>query len=946
MPKTAAEIKTWLESHMDGEFKVLITAEQLECLAQTLVYSTEFEEFIYLNFKPASIVISLNKPDCDEVVLKHYGGKGIREYCSFVSNEKFPGFDLPLRITRVCFTTQADSYDKVMPEEMKKELVELALVKDSVQYKFVDQKDRTQLFFAWRNVPKTFFLYHLAQLCKRHEFKIMSLHFAYIDPLSVKSVLIGQLTLGGPHVLEEKKRRGFMREFEMQKLFRENKEISKLISENILTGNQALLIRSIASFAEQLLTHVNSSLYTEDAAVEAFCFHPELTTKIVDLFRLKFHPAKHDLTKYATLKQELDKTLIDLDTGKKKHDDRRRLIFQTAVLFIDNCLKSNAYEYHKLGMSFRLNPVIMDLIPGFNRASVFPELPFGIFYIKSWNFIGFHIRFRDLARGGMRTVVSRDVEHLRYERANAFFECYNLAYTQQMKNKDIPEGGSKAVVFLLPYDEISKDLVNVRRELAADNKSEAEVSAAADKYMKEQTLEYMYYNQRCFLNTFLALLVWDDAKNKLRYGNLLDYYGKKEFIYLGPDENMHDCMIEWLAGESKRLEYKPAMGAFISGKEGAGMNHKEFGVTSFGVLQYVKTVKDYLQLPDDFTIKVSGGTDGDVAGNMIRLLGEYYPKSKLLTITDGFGACYDPSGLNYPKLTEMFHKVEAVNKYPPELLHDGAWLLMVRETRQNSSFQKETLCYKKENGKVVEEWIPSSQAMHMYQNNAHQHYADIFVPGGGRPRTLNMFNVKDYIVDGKPTSKAIVEGANLYITGDAREFLEDRGVLIYKDSSANKCGVVSSSYEILAGLVLDDATYIRVKPELAKNVLAKLEKIAYAEAQVMLKYWLDHEKKIRMSAISKMVSDSINKFTDKLIAYLDPLDLSKPEFKNLYQIYLDYVPEILKKENMDAVLHTVPDHHQKCIIATSIACSIVYNKGIDWEPSIIDVLPLLIEKKI
>ncbi len=29
-----------------------------------------------------------------------------------------------------------------------------------------------------------------------------------------------------------------------------------------------------------------------------------------------------------------------------------------------------------------------------------------------------------------------------------FEECYNLALTQQRKNKDIPEGGSKGVVLL------------------------------------------------------------------------------------------------------------------------------------------------------------------------------------------------------------------------------------------------------------------------------------------------------------------------------------------------------------------------------------------------------------------------------------------------------------------------------------------------------------------
>ena len=830
-----------------------------------------------------------------------------------------------------------------MAEATRKELEAEALLRDSVQYKFTATSDKVEnLVFAWRNVAKRNMPYRLAQLCSRHKFHIANFQFAYVNALTTKSVLLGSLDLTGENIKDEHKRLGFMREFELLKHFRGDDALTPLVNNATITGNQANLLRAFASLTEQILTHVNASMYTEEAALEAYAFHPELAVKLIALFRSKFHPKKHNKDTFATIKAELEKALKELDTGKKKHDDRRRMIFTMALIFVNNMLKTNVYEYHKLGMSFRLCPKFLDEIPSWDRKSVFPELPFGIFFIKNWDYIGFHVRFRDLARGGMRTVVSRDAEHMKYERPNCFAECYNLAYTQQAKNKDIPEGGSKAVVFLLPNDELAAERETIKKELEASGMAEAEIKTALDKYTKEQSLEYMYYNQRCFLNTFLSLFVWNDKENKLKYGNVVDYYATKEIIYLGPDENMHDCMIDWIAHESKRLEYRPVMGAFISGKDGPGMNHKEFGVTSLGILQYVKTAAEYLGIADKpFTVKISGGPDGDVAGNMIVLLGKHFPNSKLLTITDGFGACYDPEGLNYPKLTEMFHKVQAINKYPAELLHDGAWLLCLWETRQVSSFAKETLCYFKRDGKVVEEWIPSNKAMHMFTTNAHCHYADIFVPGGGRPRTLTAQNIQEFFIDGKPSCKAFIEGANLYITNEAREVLEDAGVLLYKDSSANKCGVVSSSYEILAGLVLDDETYIKVKPELAKNVLAKLEKIAMDEAQEMLRYWLKHEKKVRMSAVSKLVSDLINKYTDQVIAYLHDRDLYAPENKDFLDIYINYVPETLKKCNLEAVHKVVPDHHKKCIIATTIACRLVYGKGLDWEPSVVDILPII-----
>ena len=76
---------------------------------------------------------------------------------------------------------------------------------------------------------------------------------------------------------------------------------------------------------------------------------------------------------------------------------------------------------------------------------------------------------------------------------------------------------------------------------------------------------------------------------------------------------------------------------------------------------------------------------------------------------------------------------------------------------------------------------------HLLRTHVHQVKADVFIPGGGRPRTLNENNYRDFLdAAGKPTSKAIVEGGNLYLTPAARRSLEKLGVIVIKDSSANK----------------------------------------------------------------------------------------------------------------------------------------------------------------
>ena len=99
----------------------------------------------------------------------------------------------------------------------------------------------------------------------------------------------------------------------------------------------------------------------------------------------------------------------------------------------------------------------------------------------------------------------------------------------------------------------------------------------------------------------------------------------------------------------------------------------------------------------------------------------------------------------------------------------------------------------------------------------------MFITAGGRPRTLNNANWKEfYAKSSEPSSKIIVEGANLYLSPEARKQLESLGVYIVKDSSANKTGVICSSFEVLAGLTLGDDLFIQEKETLVKEILQRL----------------------------------------------------------------------------------------------------------------------------
>ena len=53
---------------------------------------------------------------------------------------------------------------------------------------------------------------------------------------------------------------------------------------------------------------------------------------------------------------------------------------------------------------------------------------------------------RDVARGGLRLLIPRNDYAYESNEKSHFDENYNLALTQQRKNKDIPEGGAKGVI--------------------------------------------------------------------------------------------------------------------------------------------------------------------------------------------------------------------------------------------------------------------------------------------------------------------------------------------------------------------------------------------------------------------------------------------------------------------------------------------------------------------
>ncbi|HSX04786.1 MAG TPA: NAD-glutamate dehydrogenase domain-containing protein [Rhabdochlamydiaceae bacterium] len=988
----------WLDRHMPPSFFEEMSEDDILLIAHNLMGFDLHNYFATIHLKQRAIALCLDSNDADLKILKQFQNFGIKNYRTFVSNAPppFPGITSPLRIALIFFTqiSEKELKEESFPEEKKEEIFSLikerhpdlsheefstlmsglgvrflrgmtqerliaaldmffrAKTRDHCQYEVRYNEDwkakeipSMQIVFAWRNVPKHHFLYKLAKTIYRHGLIMKRVNATYINPYSKDSILLMSIALHGGKgkaAWEEADIDDFLKELVTLKYFEGLESIdSVFVDSGVVRGNLGNLIKSITHFIHQTLVHADLNMYSLANITEGICRHPELIVQLTQAFEYKFHPKNHEPAQFEKLKESYLASVADLDTGNEINDTRRRNILRQAMNFVDHLLKTDFYRNNKTAFSFRLDPDYLNFLP-YDRSDKFPALPFAIFFMHGMYYIGFHIRFKDLARGGLRTVFTQKFEQMLSESNNVFSECYNLAYTQQKKNKDIPEGGAKAVIFLEPYERLHYEADIYKKELEEALVPSGEIETRLKNFNSAQKLEFLYHAQRTYIESFLTLINCE-PDGTLKAKNIVDYWKKPEYIYLGPDENLHNVMIEWIANYSKAEHYKPG-GSFITSKPGAGINHKEYGVTSYGVNVCMEEVLKYLKIDpykDPFTIKISGGPDGDVAGNQILNLYKFFPQTaKLLAITDVSGTIYDPKGLDLSILAQMFKEEKAIRFYPPEKLNDGGFLLDLFTKKELTAYAQQTLCWRKKGNKAVEDWLSGNEMNHLFRHNLHQTPADVFIPGGGRPRTLNENNYQDFLDDkGKPTSKAIVEGANLYLTPFARRKLEELGVLIIKDSSANKGGVICSSFEVLCGLTLTEEEFRKEKTALMPEILNLIGEKAQNEAKLLLS---THAKTgAYLTDISEKISQKINGYKYELLDFLIPKTLSLDPKDPLIRCLLRYCPPLLSAKYQDRILKEIPDVHKKAIIATYIASRIVYHRGIEWAPSIADILPLI-----
>lgn len=327
-------------------------------------------------------------------------------------------------------------------------------------------------------------------------------------------------------------------------------------------------------------------------------------------------------------------------------------------------------------------------------------------------------------------------------------------------------------------------------------------------------------------------------------------YDTHEVIFLGPDEQIIPDDINWIITRANQRKY-PLANAFMSSKPKTGINHKEYGVTSEGVSVFLdvalKSLKLHPTIQDKgyFTCKISGGPDGDVAGNLIKILNREYGEKgcKILGIADGTGSLEDENGIDMKSLLDLVNNNLPIIQFPKSKISNKGVL----------------------NDALTSEGARLRNTMH------NRIITDCFITGGGRPSTISNSNWKNFCDDNlKPSSPLIVEGANLFLTPKAREELSKKSnVTVVKDSSANKCGVICSSYEILSSMLLTEDEYINVKDQFVIEVIERLRNLAKYEAELLFKEQNNKtNKEYPLPEVSTNVSNKINILQDNFTDYL------------------------------------------------------------------------------
>jgi len=671
----------------------------------------------------------------------------------------------------------------------------------------------------------------------------------------------------------------------------------------------------------------NKSTYSASLIEQTVHKNPDLLKILYRLFEMRFDPKclkRLSEEELAVQWQEFDKKISSIFMDFPIGYDIFRFLFK----IVSCTLKTNFFSEEKRSFSFRFDNRILDPL-------VFSQFVFGVFFVNGHYSCGTHLRAGDIARGGLRLIrVSRSNHDAELD--NAVLLNYALGpKAQRIKHKDICESGSKGVVVPHPF-------------------------------YANYGLDALYDYTEGIMDLIL-----------LQEGAIVDYYGKPEMIFFGPDEGTAPLMdaislrakdknyLHWrtlTTGKSfgiphdtyGLLESGETFGLYNRGEQGVelklnsgssiittdmdeiyseiGQKITISGMTTTSVMSAFRTLINHYETPEEeLNLMITGGPDGDLGANEIQCY-----RGNICLIIDGGSILFDPEGLDMKelrKLAFMRNSSPRINSlgYPQDKLSSEGF--MVPRDATDITLPDGTVI---DDGALFHRTFISDPNSRKYLEKAN---IRAFIPCGGFKDTVNHGNVSQFL-DNFQELQFIVEGANVFFDDSARRHIATAtSIKQIKDTTANKGGVFSSAIaEVLTAflfgddyeekLLNDDTT----KWGLITDVMLLVERYTRQETKMLIQLHEAHPE-TPLFDLSQQSSESIFALQEQLADHITQILEDKLLVK---QVLESYIPTILVEklgiETITQILDTPElQPYRDTIITKKLASMAFYRFGADWE---------------
>ncbi|MCI4643342.1 MAG: NAD-glutamate dehydrogenase [Hyphomonadaceae bacterium] len=557
----------------------------------------------------------------------------------------------------------------------------------------------------------------------------------------------------------------------------ENDGFNKLVFAVGATWREAALLRGLAAFRQQ--TGRDPARATQ---IRALRKHPDLTRKLLELFRARFDPHYEDQMDERAARCRVLRSEIEAGLGHVAALDDDRVIRRIADLIMaiqrTNFCQTQPDGSPKRAISFKIASQEVEELPA-------PK-PFREIFVAGPSVEGVHCRFGPVARGGLRWSDRRD---------DFRTEVLGLVKAQQVKNAVIVPVGSKGGFYPkhLPLtgtrDEIREAGIAAYRTFITslldltDNLVEGDVAHPEDTVIWDEDDPY---------------LVVAADKGTATFSDIANEISESHGFWLGD--------------------------AFASGGS-AGYDHKAMGITARGGWEAVK--RHFREMGKDiqtepFTVVGVGDMAGDVFGNGMLL-------SKQIRLQAAFNHIHifiDPDPADPERLWEERKRVfdlprSTWESYDASLISEGGGIFS-REAKSiplNDQIRAMT-------GLTGEQVTPNELIRALllmdaellwfggigtYVKSSQESHGDV----GDRAND-------GLRVDGRELNVAVVgEGANLGMTQAARVEFAQSGGRLNSDAIDNSAGVDSSDHEVNIKILAGEAIQRGDLPSGERNLLLK-----------------------------------------------------------------------------------------------------------------------------